>query len=97
MAWSDKQDNIPMAPLTENKIQQASLQATLLLSDGTKVLLPSKQETQIVSDNQVNIVLDSSSITYPDHPLESDTLYNTIQVPQGGEYHLKRVTALRCG
>ena len=89
LAWSDKQDNIPMAPLTENKIQQASLQATLLLSDGTKVLLPSKQETQIVSDNQVNIVLDSSSITYPDHPLESDTLYNTIQVPQGGEYHLK--------
>ncbi|MDE5610544.1 MAG: FecR family protein [Odoribacter sp.] len=60
----------------------------LILSDGSSVVLESDEEERTLTDQDVRINQHGKGLVYPANSKKSDTLLNTIQVPQGGEYHL---------
>lgn len=72
----------------EPRILPARHQATLILSDGSSVNLGNAEEERILTDRDVPIGQQGKKLVYSGYRKNADTLFNTIQVPQGGEYHL---------
>lgn len=62
--------------------------AILILSDGSSVLLDTDTEKRTLTDRDVRIDQQKKGLFYTADAKIADTLYNTIQVPQGGEYRL---------
>lgn len=60
----------------------------LILSDGSSVVLGNDEVERTLTDRDVQINQQGKGLVYPACSKKSDTLLNTIQVPQGGEYHL---------
>ena len=85
--WQNQAKRIPVT-VVENTIQPGRNCAVLLLSDGQKVNLQLQQTGQVLTDNEASIYLDSTTITYESNNVQGDSVYNTIQVPRGGEYNL---------
>lgn len=85
--WQNQVKRIPVT-VVENTIQPGRNCAVLLLSDGQKVNLQLQQMGQVLTDNEASIYLDSTTITYESNNVQGDSVYNTIQVPRGGEYNL---------
>lgn len=85
--WTEEPEGTPVT-VTENTIHPGHDYAVLLLSDGQRVKLQSQQMRQILTDNKANIYLDSTTIIYESNNVQEDSIYNTIQVPRGGQYNL---------
>lgn len=66
-------------------ILPGSSKAYLILSDGKTIELQGKHE---FTDRKVNIRLDSLGITYQSADKPGTIAYNTLRIPQGGEYNL---------
>ena len=60
----------------------------LVISDGTTIDLAAKEPGQIIIDKGVNVRLKKEALSYEDNLAAGDTLYHTVEVPRGGEYHL---------
>ncbi|WP_065218356.1 MULTISPECIES: FecR domain-containing protein [Butyricimonas] len=60
----------------------------LVISDGTTIDLAAKEPGQIIIDKGVNVRLKKEALSYEDNLVAGDTLYHTVEVPRGGEYHL---------
>jgi len=85
--WPEEPEETPVT-VAENTIQPGHDYAILVLSDGQEVKLQLQQTQQILTDNKANIYLDSTTITYESNNVQEDSIYNTIQVPRGGQYNL---------
>ena len=60
----------------------------LVISDGTTIDLAAKEPGQIIIDKGINVRLKKEALSYEDNLAAGDTLYHTVEVPRGGEYHL---------
>ncbi len=60
----------------------------LVISDGTRIDLTTQEPGQTIIDKGVNVHLKKESLSYENNPVVEDTLYHTVEVPRGGEYHL---------
>lgn len=87
LLWPEQVKETPVA-VAEQPIQPGRNCAVLLLSDGQQIDLQSQQTGQVLTDKQANIYIDSTAVTYESARVQGDSVYNTIQVPRGGEYRL---------
>ena len=62
--------------------------ARLIISDGTSVDLSSDKRERIITDGAVNVTVDSVSLSYEGNEEATDTVFHTVEVPRGGEFHL---------
>ena len=75
--------------LAQQQILPVNAQAILILSDGSSVNLENNGEEKTLTDRDVQINRQGKGLVYHPHAgKNADTLFNTVQVPQGGEYHL---------
>ncbi len=72
----------------QQPILAGNSQAVLILSDGSSVTLENDGMERTVTDQDIQINQQGKGLVYPACSKKSDTLFNTIQVPQGGGYHL---------
>ena len=85
--WLSNSPEIPIkrpSPM----IAWGSNSVRLIISDGTEINLASKEPGQTIVDKWVNVQLNKESLSYEENQLTKDTLYHTVEVPRGGEYHL---------
>lgn len=75
----------------EQLAQQGDKSAIITLADGSHVKLSKDEEQQIVEKDGTQIIKDSlNNITYTSKESQaSELIYNTINVPRGGEYSLR--------
>lgn len=60
----------------------------LVISDGTTIDLAAKEPGQTIIDKGINVRLKKEALSYEDNLAAGDTLYHTVEVPRGGEFHL---------
>lgn len=70
------------------EISIGTYQARLFTSDGNKIDITPGYKERVIIDRNVNVLLDSTSLSYVGNEVAGDTLYHTIEVPRGGEFHL---------
>lgn len=70
------------------RIWPAHQKALLTLSDGSTVHLNVEEEKKVIKDHEVEIGLQGKGLVYAPGTQKADTLWNSVTVPQGGEYHL---------
>lgn len=78
----------PSDMLAQQQILPGNFEALLTLSDGSSVRLENDGEERTLTDRDVRINHRGKGLVYPACSQKSDTLFNSIQVPQGGEYRL---------
>lgn len=87
--WLWKQEPAPVLRETSPvEIAAGTQRASLIMSNGTRVELQVGGRPRTIRDRDVNVLLDSSSLSYEDEAISADTLFHTIEVPTGGEFHL---------
>lgn len=87
--WLWKQE--PVSVLTETprvEIAAGTQRASLIMSNGTRVELQADGQSRTITDRDVDVLVDSSSLSYQNNTIAADTLFHTIEVPAGGEFHL---------
>ncbi|MDE5639683.1 MAG: FecR family protein [Odoribacter sp.] len=72
----------------QQQILPGNAQAILILSDGSSVSLKNNGEEKTLTDRDIQINQQEKGLVYHPSSKKADTLFNTVQVPQGGEYHL---------
>lgn len=70
------------------EISIGTYQARLFTSDGNRIDITSDYKERVIIDQNVNVLLDSTSLSYVGNEVAGDMLYHTIEVPRGGEFHL---------
>lgn len=74
--------------LPGQEISIGTYQARLFTSDGNRIDITPGYKERVIIDRNVNVLLDSTSLSYVGNDVAGDTLYHTIEVPRGGEFHL---------
>lgn len=79
---------LPGRRIQQQQILPVNAQVVLTLSDGSSVSLENNGEEKTLTDRDVQINQQEKGLVYRPCSGQADTLFNTVQVPQGGEYHL---------
>lgn len=80
--------NQELSKIAADTISPGMNKAYLILSDGSTVELGQKQAGYQLSEHQVDIRMDSTGVVYDMKQGTTKEVYNTIRIPQGGEYQL---------
>ena len=87
--WLWKQEPVPVQTGTPRvEIAAGTQRASLIMSNGTRVELQADGQSRTITDRDVDVLVDSSSLSYQNNTIAADTLFHTIEVPAGGEFHL---------
>lgn len=87
---SHKQEKVEVV---QRDIQQEILpggnRATLILADGSRVILDSASNGNIATQGNVNVIkLNDGRLAYDAQGEEAQVVYNTISTPRGGQYQV---------
>ena len=74
--------------VARQEIAVGAPRARLIISDGTEVELGSGVPQRTIVDREVNVAMDSVSLSYAGNAAVADTVRHTVEVPRGGEFHL---------
>lgn len=85
--WLFRTANFSDSGRAATVILPGSSKACLILSDGKMVEL-NNTGSQELTDQQINIRLDSAGITYEENAELKKEAFNILRIPQGGEYSL---------
>lgn len=87
--WLYWQYRQPEAVVTaQSGIQPGQNTACLILSDGRQMELRGQEVVRKITDQQVDIRIDTTGLVYLPAKRSGKPAYNTILVPRGGEYRL---------
>lgn len=87
--WLWKQEPVPaLTDTSPVEIAAGTQRASLIMSNGTRVELQADGQLRTITDRDVDMLVDSSSLSYENNAITADTLFHTIEVPAGGEFHL---------
>lgn len=75
---------LPGRMVQQQQILPVNAQVVLILSDGSSVSLENDGEEKTLTDRDVQINQQEKGLVYHPRSGQADTLFNTVQVPQGG-------------
>ena len=83
--WLWKQEPVPaLTDTSPVEIAAGTQRASLIMSNGTRVELQADGQLRTITDRDVDMLVDSSSLSYENNAITADTLFHTIEVPAGG-------------
>lgn len=85
--WSEK--SIPVAEIQQNKtvIQPGESRAVITLANGERVEM-GKETKELVEKNGTRLTMDGGKLVYQPNDKKAALIYNTLEIPRGGEYCL---------
>ena len=77
-------------PIGKKDIVPGSNKATLLLADGSEILLDDEKNGEVTRQGNSKLIKINGKLAYNSSPVNSnEVLYNTISTPRGGQYQVE--------
>ena len=89
LLWNpqDRASTVPREAVKNEVVAPGKSKAMITLANGEKIVLGDKKQ-QLIEENGTLLNLDSTAVKYEENQKTIASVYNTIEIPIGGEYRL---------